>query len=149
MKKAFTMIELIFVIVILGILAAVAIPRLSATRDDALTTVYLQNLRSSITDIGSYYSAKGEFSSIREMTYIKNYSDYDTSYKNGGVVYFVTQLSGSTKENCVKFEFFPDGNLTLSNVSGARGRMCKFLQDNASYKTLKVTHNIGGNRIAF
>ena len=34
-KNAFTMIELVFVIVILGILAAVAIPRLSATRTDA------------------------------------------------------------------------------------------------------------------
>ena len=34
-KKAFTMTELIFVIVIIGILAAVAVPRLAATRDDA------------------------------------------------------------------------------------------------------------------
>ncbi|MBT5934755.1 type II secretion system protein [Sulfurimonas sp.] len=34
-KNAFTMIELVFVIVVLGILAAVAIPRLSATRTDA------------------------------------------------------------------------------------------------------------------
>ena len=35
MKKAFTMIELVFVIVVLGILASVAIPKFSATRDDA------------------------------------------------------------------------------------------------------------------
>ena len=34
-KNAFTMIELVFVIVVLGILASVAIPRLSATRTDA------------------------------------------------------------------------------------------------------------------
>ena len=34
-RKAFTMIELIFVIVVLGILAAVAVPRFAATRDDA------------------------------------------------------------------------------------------------------------------
>lgn len=35
-RLAFTMIEMIFVIVILGILAAVAIPRLAASRDDAV-----------------------------------------------------------------------------------------------------------------
>jgi len=34
-RNAFTMIELVFVIVVLGILASIAIPRLSATRDDA------------------------------------------------------------------------------------------------------------------
>ncbi len=34
-RSAFTMVELIFVIVVLGILAAVAIPKLAATRADA------------------------------------------------------------------------------------------------------------------
>lgn len=34
-RTAFTMIELIFVIVVLGILAAIAIPKFAATRDDA------------------------------------------------------------------------------------------------------------------
>src|SRR3989338_9318812 len=34
-RQAFTMIEVVFVIVVLGILAAIAIPRLAATRDDA------------------------------------------------------------------------------------------------------------------
>jgi len=35
-KSAFTMIELIFVVVIIGILASIAIPRFAATRDDAV-----------------------------------------------------------------------------------------------------------------
>lgn len=34
-RDAFTMVELVFVIVILGVLSAVAIPRLAASRDDA------------------------------------------------------------------------------------------------------------------
>ena len=37
-KSAFTMIELIFVIVILGILSSIAISKMGATRDDAMIT---------------------------------------------------------------------------------------------------------------
>ena len=36
--NAFTMIELVFVIVVIGILSAIAIPKLAATRDDAVIT---------------------------------------------------------------------------------------------------------------
>ncbi len=61
MKKGFTMIELIFVIVILGILASVAIPRLAATREDAEISAAVANLRTLISDINSYYVVKGEF----------------------------------------------------------------------------------------
>lgn len=36
-KTAFTLLEMTFVIVVLGILGAIAIPKLAATRDDAIT----------------------------------------------------------------------------------------------------------------
>ncbi|MDY4860579.1 MAG: type II secretion system protein, partial [Campylobacter sp.] len=61
MKKGFTMIELIFVIVILGILASVAIPRLAATREDAEISAAVANLRTLVSDVTAYYTAKGEF----------------------------------------------------------------------------------------
>ena len=58
-RKAFTMIELIFVIVIIGILAAVAIPRLAATRDDAKISKTVANLKVIINDSKAYYAAHG------------------------------------------------------------------------------------------
>ncbi len=61
MKKAFTMIELIFVIVILGILAAVAVPKLAATRDDATLTKIAANFMTLYSDLGAYYTANGKW----------------------------------------------------------------------------------------
>jgi general secretion pathway protein G len=52
MKKAFTMVELVFVIVVLGILSSIAVSKMAVTRDDAMITngrAQVAGIRNAIT----------------------------------------------------------------------------------------------------
>ena len=92
MKKGFTMIELIFVIVILGILAAVAIPKLAATRNDAKAA-------SIKTDIGTAMQAVPAWFQGQKEVSFKNAMSIDTNvWKQSGssCEYVYTDGSGDT-----------------------------------------------------
>ncbi len=53
MKSAFTMIELIFIIVIISVLAAIAIPKMNATRDDAKARQMSLRIEAIVSEVAS------------------------------------------------------------------------------------------------
>ncbi len=69
-KKAFTMIELVFVIVVIGILAGIAIPKFAATRDDAIVAkgkATLGAVRSAIATERQKRILRGDFTAITSL----------------------------------------------------------------------------------
>lgn len=67
-KKAFTMLELVFILVILGILAAVAIPKISASRDDAKLVALKSDINTLKTAFPAYFLAQGEGTFLSAIT---------------------------------------------------------------------------------
>ena len=54
-RKGFTLIELLIVVVIIGILAAIAIPKFAATKDKAKLASVKTDLRNSMTAEEAYF----------------------------------------------------------------------------------------------
>ena len=129
MKKAFTMIEPIFVIVIIGILAVVVISKISATRDDAKLTKVMSEITVAIQDINAYYVSQGKLAldttnnkvKFKEMT-------------NAGVVDSSGDLGFFAKnERCISLKFFAADQSCLGVDISEQG-LCKKLWEAPEFK---------------
>lgn len=80
MRNAFTMIELVFVIVVLGILASIAVPRLVATKDDASAVTSATLLKDTIVQLTAYYTINGKLP-IGDLKSQSNLENLAPTYK--------------------------------------------------------------------
>ena len=143
MKKGFTMIELIFVIVILGILASVAIPRLAGTRDDAEISAAVANLRTLVSDANVYYVTKGSFKAATgttnakwgEITSVPLVSTDDTKTAVDTAATAHLKAGG---QNCIGVHLVEKAGTTPAHIvftkEGSPTGACKAVVDSASVK---------------
>ncbi|HRP07207.1 MAG TPA: prepilin-type N-terminal cleavage/methylation domain-containing protein [Gemmatimonadales bacterium] len=67
-RKGFTLIELLIVVVIIGILAAIAIPKFAATKDKAKLASVKTDLRNLMTAQEAYFSDYSQYASTLTST---------------------------------------------------------------------------------
>ena len=146
MKRAgFTMIELIFVIVILGILAAVAIPKLAATRTDAQVAKVSTEAATLVSELGTFYTAQGTFSG-KDSDDITNITLKTANHNiaNAGTIV----LGDDQNKTCITVTFnnVDDGNITVAATSSSSS-VCKGVA--SATKALQKTVSFGGTNVTW
>ena len=129
MKKAFTMIELIFVIIILGILTSIAIPKLNATRDDAENVKIEAALRNGTNEIITYALTQGKVES-NLSTMSNSFEDLESSGTAVMSPYKMVLESGNLSD-CVTLEINSTtlNDFEISYGDGTGNSACLSLQE--------------------
>ncbi|MEA1915978.1 MAG: type II secretion system protein [Campylobacterota bacterium] len=100
-KSAFTMIELVFAIVILGILAAVAIPKLAATRTDAQISKAISDISSIRSSIISERQSRLLTGDSAYITKLHNVDMFDGNGSSKLLMYGITAQDANGHWNTI------------------------------------------------
>ncbi|EIN8284913.1 prepilin-type N-terminal cleavage/methylation domain-containing protein [Campylobacter coli] len=114
MKKAFTILELVFVIVILGILAAIALPKFSSNRDEAEVSKSLNNPKTLINDISIYALKNSHLGAMNLMSNVSGVENVDL--KNFTGIKEVNFRVGEDRK-CIKLIFIDKNDFVLMGIS--------------------------------
>jgi len=105
MKKGFSLLELIFAIVVIGVIASFAIPKYLDTRDSAVVSTLKRDISTAITSIQAYHLANdGQISKITDAVTLNTEN------------WTVTDTKITDKNSCTEIEIKTDdttGSKTL------------------------------------
>lgn len=88
LKKGFSVLEIIFAVVILGVIASIAVPKLMSSKNDATLSSIKQDIRTLTTSVQSYYIVNESIDKISDAV-VLNSSTWDITdkkvifYENG------------------------------------------------------------------
>ncbi len=126
MKKAFSLLELIFVIVIIGIIASFAVPKYMDTKNYALASTIKRDLTSTISAIQTHFLIHKKVENIEDVVSLNKsnwtVSKKEISFKEADEIC----LKLSIDKTKIKIEVFKDV-----------GKVCKLL-DEMEVKTQNI-----------
>ncbi|MBA2293245.1 MAG: prepilin-type N-terminal cleavage/methylation domain-containing protein [Gemmatimonadales bacterium] len=94
-RRGFTLIEVLVVVVIIGILAAVAIPKFRASKDKAKLATVKTDLKNLRTAQEAYYGYKGRYTTALSATLFK-LSTGNTASMTGGTLSFTGTVTNAS-----------------------------------------------------
>jgi len=148
MKNGFTMIELIFVILVLGVLASVALPKLAATRTDAKVSKTAQNIMVGASEIASYAISNGKTED--NLSFMSNGL---SNLSNSGEATLTNKkavISFGSISDCIILEIqtsASDDNLTITFGNAGSDSKCLALQ--SSIDAAKYPMKLRGQSIKY
>jgi len=129
MKKGFSLLELIFAIVVIGIIGSFAIPKYLDTRNTAIASTIKRDITSVTTSIQSYYLLNKKISKISDaITLNETYwtiEDLKITYQDN-------------EKDCVTLEIKDNSgskSLNLTVDSSTTNNICKILTDDGIKST--------------
>jgi len=131
-KKAFTLLEMIFAIVVIAVLASYAIPKFFNTTNDAKVSTLQRDITTVITSVQSYYLINLKIDKISDAVNL-NSKNWEINDKN--IIYM------ENDKECVKIEITQDNSKDIINltIDSTAGTICEKLNNSG---TNSATYNL-------
>jgi general secretion pathway protein G len=130
--NAFTLLEMIFAIVVISVLASFAIPKFFNTTSDAKVSTLQRDITTVITSVQSYYLINMKIDKFSDAV---NLNSKNWEIRDKTIIY------KENEKNCVKLEITSNNlkDKIVLSVDSSVGNVCKKLSDNG---IISVEYNL-------